>query len=127
LKLLRSVASVVVSYIVVYGIVFCSDPILAHLFPGQYVAGKVPPVFLLWISTGIFALATLLGGWLCALISPAKPGTHLFVLFLIGEVLGLFFTARMWGAWPHWYSLAWLIVWPVFLWIGARLRGRTTA
>jgi len=24
------------------------------------------------------------------------------------------------GTWPHWYSLAWLIVWPVFLWIGSK-------
>jgi nitrate/nitrite transporter NarK len=122
MKLLRSVASVVVSYIVVYGIVFSSDPILAHLFPTQYVPGKVPPAFLLWISTAIFALATLLGGWLCTLIAPSRPGAHLFVLFLIGEVLGLFFTWRNWSTWPHWYSFLWLVVWPVFLWIGGRLR-----
>ncbi len=122
MKLLRSVASVVVSYILVYGIVFLSDPILHHFFPAQYAAGTVPPAFLLWISTAIFAVATLFGGWLCALIAPSRPGAHLFVLFLIGEILGLFFTWRMWGTWPHWYSIVWLIVWPVFLWIGGSLR-----
>jgi nitrate/nitrite transporter NarK len=122
MKLLRSIASVVISYIVVYGIVFCSDPVLTHFFPTQYVAGKVPPAFLLWISTAIFAAASILGGWLCVRIAPSKSGTHLFVLFLIGELVGLGFTWRMWGAWPHWYSLAWLIVWPVFLWIGSKLR-----
>jgi|ERR1700728_2818889 hypothetical protein len=121
MKLLRSVASVVLSYIVVYGIVFCSDPILAHFFPTQYVHGRVPPLFLLWISTGIFALATLFGGWLCVLIAPSRPGTHLVVLFVIGEALGFFFTWRMWGTWPHWYSIVWLIVWPLFLWIGGSL------
>jgi len=62
MKLLRSVASVVLSYIVVYGIVLLSDPVLTHFFPTQYVAGKVPPVFLLWVSTAIFALASILGG-----------------------------------------------------------------
>ena len=118
MKLLRSIASVVLSYIVVYGIVFCSDPILSHFFPTQYVAGKVPPPFLLWISTAIFAAATLLGGWLCVRIAPAKPGVHLLVLFVVGELVGLGFTVTMWGSWPHWYSLVWLVVWPVFLWIG---------
>jgi hypothetical protein len=121
-KLLRSVAAVVLSYIVVYGIVFCSDPVLAHFFPTQYVAGRVPPLFLLWISTAIFAVATFFGGWLCAIIAPSKPGVHLFVLFVIGELIGLGFTWKMWGTWPHWYSLTWLIVWPVFLWIGGNLK-----
>jgi nitrate/nitrite transporter NarK len=122
MKPLRSVASVVLSYIVVYGIVCCSDPVLSHFFPTQYVAGHVPPPFLLWISTAIFALATLFGGWLCVLIAPARPGTHLFVLFVVGELIGLGFTWKMWGTWPHWYSLVWLIVWPVFLWIGGGMR-----
>jgi nitrate/nitrite transporter NarK len=121
MKLLRSIASVVVSYIVVYGIVFASDPILSHLFPAQYVSGKVPPTFLIWVSTAIFAVASILGGWLCVKIAPSKQGTHLLVLFAVGEALGIFFTVHNWGVWPHWYSLVWLIVWPVFLWIGGKL------
>lgn len=119
MKILRSTASVLLSYIVVYGIVLVSDPIIAHFFPGEYEAGKVPPSSLLWLGTAIFATASLLGGWLCVRIAPSRPGTHLFVLFLIGEVIGLWFTWRMWGMWPHWYSVAWLLVWPVCLWIGS--------
>ena len=123
MKLLRSIASVVLSYIVVYGIVFCSDPILTHFFPTQYVAGKVPQPFLLWISTAVFALASILGGWLCVRIAPSKPGVHLFVLFVVGELVGLGFTVKAWGTgWPHWYSLLWLGVWPVCLWTGGRGR-----
>lgn len=118
MKLLRSVVSVVFSYIVVYGIVFISDPILTHFFPDQYVPGKVPPTSLLWISTAIFALASILGGWLCVRTAPAKPGQHLLALFVIGEAVGLYFTWTMWSQWPHWYSLVWLLVWPLCLWIG---------
>jgi len=126
MKLLRSIASVVISYLIVYTIVFCSDPILTHFFPTQYVAGRVPPPFLLWTSTAIFALASIFGGWLCVRIAPSKPGVHLFVLFVLGELVGLGFTFKAWGTgWPHWYSLVWLIVWPVCLWIGGR--GRKSA
>jgi len=122
MKVLRSIAAVVVSYIVVYGIVFLSDPVLAHLFPGQYVPGKVPPLYLLWISTAIYALASILGGWLCARIAPSKPGLHLLVLFVIGEGFGVFFTVHNWGIWPHWNSFVWLAIWPLCLWIGGRIR-----
>lgn len=126
MKLLRSIASVVVSYIVVYGIVALSDPVLTHFFPTQYIHGKVPPTFLMWVSTAIYALATILGGWLCVRIAPSKPGMHLLVLFLIGEAIGLYFTIHNWGVWPHWTSWVWMIVWPIFLWIGGRSR-RTAA
>ena len=118
MKTVRSIASVLVSYVVVYCIVMLSDPVLTHFFPTQFVAGKVPPTFLLWISTAIFAVASVIGGWLCAVIAPSRIGLHLVALFILGETLGLFFTWRMWGQWPHWYSFAWLLVWPVCLWIG---------
>lgn len=124
MKLLRSAAAIVVTYVVVYGIVFASDPILTMLFPGRYVAGQVPPLFLLWVVTGIFVLASILGGWLCILLAPSRPGLHLLVLFLVGEVIGLAFTVHNWPTWPHWYSVLWLIVWPVCLWIGAWIRSR---
>jgi nitrate/nitrite transporter NarK len=122
MKVLRSIASVLLSYILVYLIVFVSDPVLTHFFPTQYVAGKVPPPFLIWTSTGIYALATILGGWLCVRMAPTKPGMHLLALFVVGEAIGIFFTVHNWGVWPHWMSFVWLIIWPVFLWIGGRLR-----
>ena len=125
MRLLRSVASVVLSYIVVFGIVRCSDPILAHFYPGQYVRGTVPPVFLLWISTAVFMLASILGGWLCVRIAPFREAGHLFVLFLLGELVGGYFSWQMWSTWPHWYSLVWLIAWPVCLWLGGL--GKRTA
>jgi len=122
MKLLRSVAAIVVSYIVVYGIVFASDPILTILFPGQYISGKVPPTFLLWVSTAIFALASILGGWLCVLLAPSRPMLHLLILFLVGEAIGVGFTVGNWATWPHWDSFVWLAIWPVCLWIGAWAR-----
>ncbi|HEX4309641.1 MAG TPA: hypothetical protein VHZ25_06400 [Acidobacteriaceae bacterium] len=125
MKLLRSIASVLLSYIVVYGIVMLSDPILTHFFPTQYVRGKVPPTSLTMLSTAIYALATALGGWLCVRIAPFKTGMHLLILFVLGEIAGLWFTIMNWGAWPHWTSIAWMLIWPAFLWIGGR--GRKTA
>ena len=122
MKALRSIASVVVSYLVAFCIVLLSDPVLERLFPAQYVRGRVPPAFLLWISAAVFALSSILGGWLCVRIAPAKPGPHLLALFVLGEAIGVVFTILNPGHYPLWNSLVWLAVWPVCLWIGGRRR-----
>jgi hypothetical protein len=118
MKVLRSIASVVVSYLVVFAIVSLSDPVIAHFFPGQYGGGKVPPVPLLWLSTGVFAFASVLGGWLCVRLAPSRYAAHLLPLFFLGEAVGVFFTVMNWKTWPHWQSFVWLAVWPVCLWLG---------
>jgi hypothetical protein len=122
MRMLRSIASVVVSYLVVFALVSLSDPVIAHFFPGQYVRGKVPSVPLLWLSTGVFALASLLGGWLCVRMAPTAYASHLVRLFLLGEAVGIAFTAVNWKTWPHWQSFVWLAVWPLCLWLGGLLR-----
>ncbi|HTX41542.1 MAG TPA: hypothetical protein VMD25_06920 [Acidobacteriaceae bacterium] len=123
MKVLRSIASVIVSYFVVYLIVVLTDPILSRLYPGVYVPNKVPPTFLLWIGTGVFAFASVVGGVLCVRLAPTHPGLHLLVLFVLGEAAGTASAVAIWKTWPHWYSLAWLALWPVCLGIGA-LAGR---
>lgn len=120
MKVLRSVASVLGCYIVVFCLVLASGPLLARLFPGQYVQGKVPPAFLLLISAAIFGIASILGGWLCVRIAPAKPGAHLLAFFILGEALGVVFTIRNPGHYPLWNSLLWLALWPLCIWIGGR-------
>jgi hypothetical protein len=119
MKVLRTLASVLGSYIVVFGIVLLSDPVLEHFYPGQYVRGQVPPVFLLWITTGIFAAASILGGWMCVRIAPSRPSMHLLALFVLGEVFGALSTWANWGRWPHWHMLVWMAIWPVCIWVGA--------
>jgi ABC-type transport system involved in cytochrome c biogenesis permease subunit len=124
MKVLRSIASVVGCYLVVFFIVRLSDPVLERIFPGQYVQGKVPPMFVLWISAAVFAAASLVGGWLSVRIAPAQPGRHLLALFILGEAIGVIFTIVNPGHLPLWNSLLWLAIWPVFLWMGGRARGR---
>jgi nitrate/nitrite transporter NarK len=125
MKILRSIAAVIVSYFVVFMLVSLSDPALAMIYPGQYVRGAVPPAFLLRLSTYMFAIASILGGVICARFAPSRPGLHLFALFLLGEAIGLGFTVSNWNkGWPHWYSLVWLAVWPVCLYLGGLMKLR---
>lgn len=125
MKVLRSVAAVVVSYVVVFVLVLLSDPLLTRLYPGLYVPGQVPPAFVLRMSTYAFVIASILGGAICVRMAPSRPGLHLFWLFILGEVMGLATTIANWNkGWPHWYSLAWLAVWPVSLFLGGLIKKR---
>lgn len=125
MKLLRSVASVLLSSIVVYGVVVVSYFVLTYFFPDQYAAGEGSAPFLLWISTGMFAVASIFAGWLCVRLAPFRQSGHLFVLFLLGELAGAYLAWQRWGQdWPQWHLLVALAVWPVCLWLGGlRRRG----
>jgi nitrate/nitrite transporter NarK len=122
MNVLRSIAAVLLSYIVVTVIVILSDPVLAHIFPGKYVADKTVSASILLIGAAIFAVASILGGWLCVRIAPSKPSKHLLALFILGEIAGVISTILNWNKWPHWNSFLWLAIWPVCLWIGGRRR-----
>lgn len=128
MKLLRSIAAVVISYALIYALVWVSDPVLSRLYPGMLGPGQVPPVFLLRISTYIFAIASLAGGALCVRMAPTRPGLHLLILFVLGEIVGVGFSIANWNkGWPHWYSLVWLGIYPVCLWLGGMMRKRKEA
>jgi|GEM_PF-3395209 len=123
---LRSIAAVLVTYVLVYVVVMLGEQIIARLTPG-YIPGQVPAhLYLIWINTAIYAIATAFCGWLCVLWAPARPHFHLLLLFILGESAGLYFTVAGWGTHPHWISFLWLAVWPIFLWIGGvRLTGNS--
>lgn len=126
MKVLRSVASVLVSYAAVYLFFVLIDPVFYRMFPGQYSPGSVPPTSLLWICMATFAVASVLGGWLCVWIAPSRPGIHLLALIILGEFAWTVSAAGLWAAWPHWYFLVWMLaVWPGCLGMGAL--GRKTS
>jgi hypothetical protein len=127
MKVLRFIASVVVSYVVVFVIVLDSDPALARIYPGQYIHGQIPPAFILWIGTAIYAVASIIGGWICVRLAPTKPGQHLLAIFVLGEVMGVVSTILNWSRWPDWQSLTWLALWPICLWIGSLFRSSNAA
>ena len=122
---MKSVAVVVGSYVLSIVLVLCTDPLLAKIFPGEFVPGQVPSERALVTSTVCFAIVTVICAWVCAHFAPGLPGKHVLWFFVIGEVMGVVFTILGWNkGWPHWYSLSWLIVWPVGCWIGLKLSGR---
>jgi len=101
--------------------------LLSALFPNDYKRGQTIPDWLLWVSTALFTVISILGAWVCAKLAPGKVRMHVLAFFALGEILGLAFTIAGWGKVPHWYSIAWLVVWIPAVWIGWKLAGRPAA
>lgn len=123
--MLKSIAVVIGSYLLSVALVFATDPLLSLLFPGDFVKGRVPSNASLITSTALFVIVSILCAWLCARFSPGRPSKHVLWFFIIGEVMGIAATIPNWNSGlPHWYSLSWLLAWPVCCYIGLMLTGR---
>jgi hypothetical protein len=124
MKLLRSVGSVLGSYILCVGLVILSDLPLKAAFPREFADINTAPAWLLWLSTGIFFLASILCAWICARTAPSRPGTHVLWFFALGEVMGVVSAIVGAGKTPMWYSIAWIVAWIPAVAIGWRLARR---
>ena len=121
----KSIAVVLGSYMLSIVLVLATDPLLSHLFPGDFVSGHIPSKNALLASTGFFVVVSIVCAWVCARFAPNRPGRHVLWFLILGEVMGLAFTIPNWNkGWPHWYSLSWLLIWPVSCWIGFLLASR---
>jgi len=125
MQILKSIACVGGSYVLCVVLVMLSNPLLGALFPNDFVHGKQIPDSLLLVSTAFFALASILCAWICAKTAPGKVLTHVIWFFAIGEIMGLATTPMNWGKVPHWYSIAWLLLWIPAVWIGWKLARRS--
>jgi hypothetical protein len=123
----KSIVVVLASYMLSVVLVVATDPLLSHLFPGDFVSGHVPSDVALLTSTALFVLVSIVCAWLCARFAPSPAYRHVLWFFVLGEVMGIAATIPNWNkGWPHWYWLSWLLAWPVSCWVGLLLSGRRT-
>jgi len=123
--MLKSIGVVVGSYLLSVVLVLATDPLLSHLFPGEFVKGSVPSDSALVASTALFVVISILCAWGCARFAPGRAARHVLWFFIIGEAMGIAATIPNWSKpWPHWYWLSWLLTWPLSCWIGLLLAGR---
>jgi hypothetical protein len=123
--MLKSIAVVLGSYLLSVLLVFATDPLLSHLFPGEFDKDRVPSDHALMASTGFFVVVSILCAWICARFAPGRAARHVLWFFILGEVMGIAAIIPNWSKpWPHWYWLSWLLTWPVSCWIGLLMAGR---
>jgi hypothetical protein len=125
MAIVKSILSVLGSYVLSIVLVMATDPLLHALFPHDYNRGQTIPDGLLLLSTALFTVISILCAWVCAKLAPSRVRVHVIAFFALGEIMGLVATLLNWGKMPHWYSIAWLLVWIPAVWIGWKLAGRS--
>jgi|HubBroStandDraft_4_1064222.scaffolds.fasta_scaffold201152_2 hypothetical protein len=119
--MVRIVGAVLAGYVAIGVLVVLTDLIFAAVIPG-FRAMAAPPLYYFVIVTCTNTLYSMAGGYLCAMIAGASARKATLGLMIFGEVMGIGSTILQWHAQPHWSALALLVLFPVAVWIGSRLR-----
>jgi hypothetical protein len=116
--MLRTLLASLLGYALIGVLIAGTDQLYSHAVPGF---GSMPPAWYFAVSLLTDTIYTLLGGWMCALISRGDPRATLG-LIILGELMGVASTVYLWKAVPHYYSFFLLIVYPPAVWFGAKLK-----
>ena len=84
----------------------------------------MPPLYYFVIVLCTDTLYTVGGGFLCAACARASARTATLGLMVFGEIAGIVSTILGWRIQPHWFAFALLVLFPLAVWIGSRLRSR---
>jgi hypothetical protein len=117
----RIIAAVLAGYLAIGVLVVLTDQIFALAIPG-FAALTTPPLYYFIVVTSTDALYSVVGGYLCAVIARDAAAKATLGLMIFGEVAGVISTILGWRIQPHWFALALLVLFPLGVWIGSKLR-----
>jgi hypothetical protein len=121
--MVRIIGAVLAGYVAVGVLVVLTDQFFALAVPG-FRAAATPPLYYYVIVTFTTTLYSIAGGYLCAAIARAAARTATLGLMIFGEIMGVVATVLSWHAQPHWYAFGLLVLFPLAVWMGSRLRSR---
>ena len=124
MRILRSIGSVLGSYILCVLLVYLSDAPLKAMFPHEFVDLNTAPSWLLWVSTALFFVISVFCAWVCAKTAPDRVVKHVMWFFALGEVMGAGSMYASYGKAPLWFSIAWLVAWIPAVFIGWKVARR---
>ena len=110
--MLRGIGAVAAGYLTIGILIIITDRL-----------GFTPPSSLKYFLVTLVTdcLYTVLGGFLCATIAGEQARGASLSLILFGELLGVVSLVRYWGAQPHWFAIALLLIYPAAIWSGYKL------
>jgi hypothetical protein len=120
-KLLRVMGAVLAGYAAIGVLVVLTDRIFGLTIPNYRTLTALPPYYFA-VVTGTDALYSVIGGYLCALIAGGFGMEATAGLMLLGEIAGIGSAVLSWQMQPHWFALGLLVLFPLGVWIGSRLR-----
>jgi hypothetical protein len=122
-QMVRIIGAVLAGYVAVGILVVLTDLIFAAAVPG-FRAMTPAPLYYFVTLTFTNTLYSIAGGYLCAAIARASVRTATLGLMIFGEIMGVVATVLSWRTEPHWYAFGLLVLFPLAVWIGSKLRSR---
>jgi hypothetical protein len=119
--MVRIAAAVLAGYVAVGVLVVLTDLIFAAVIPG-YRSMTTLPLYYFVIVTLTDTLYSVAGGYLCAAIARASVRKATLGLMIFGEIIGIVSTILGWRIQPHWFAFGLLVLFPMAVWYGSRLR-----
>jgi hypothetical protein len=119
--MVRIAAAVLAGFVGIGILVVLTDQIFAAAVPGSQAITPAPLYYFVTVLC-TNTLYSVVGGYLCAVIARAAVRKATVALMIFGEIMGVVATVLAWRIEPHWYAFALLVLYPVAVWIGSRLR-----
>jgi hypothetical protein len=119
--MVRIAAAVLAGYIAIGALVVLTDQIFAAAIPG-FRTMATQPLYYFVIVSFTDTLYSAAGGYLCAAIASAAVGRATLALMIFGEIMGVVAVVLGWKSQPHWFGLPLLVLFPLGVWCGSRLR-----
>ncbi|HEX8271287.1 MAG TPA: hypothetical protein VF615_01475 [Longimicrobiaceae bacterium] len=121
--MLRSIAAVLVGFVLIAALSFGADAVLRQAMPDMFDAsGRVEGTALLLLIMGYVGLFAVTGCYLTARFAPRRPMLHALVLGALGLAFNVAGSVAMWDTAPAWYHAASLALVMPYAWLGGRLR-----
>jgi hypothetical protein len=117
----RAIVGVIAGYLGIGALVAFTDMLFSRLVPGWKQMAH-PPLYYFAVSLVTDFLYCIVGGYACAAIAAERRRGATLSLIVLGEVIGIVVQGLLWKTVPHWFGIGLLILYPLGVWIGSRLR-----
>lgn len=118
----RSIAAVVVGFLLIGCLAFGTDMVLKSIRPEWFAengaVSSTPVLLFMMVYVAIYAIA---GCYLAGRIAPSNPMKHALILGVLGLLFNIMNTVTLWDTAPAWFHIASLALVMPYAWIGGRL------
>jgi hypothetical protein len=122
----RMILAILTGYVLIGVLVTITDKIFASVVPG-FGAMATPPRFYFLVTLGTDFVFSIVGGYVCSWIARERSSEAAWCLIALGETIGVGSQFLTWKRVPHWFGIGLLVLYPLAIWIGSRLRPEVRA
>jgi hypothetical protein len=117
----RMILGILSGYVLIGVLVTIMNRIFAMAVPGFNTVPNLPHYYFL-VTVGTDFIFSIIGGYVCSWIARERAYEGTLCLIALGETIGLAGQVLLWHSVPHWFGIGVLVLYPLAVWIGSKLR-----